>query len=483
MLIRMLTALVLAAPAPTPSPAPTSPPAPAGTVTVAAIDAAVRSYLEATGVPGVAVAVTRGRTVIHTGGYGHTAQGEAVTDRTVMAVASVSKSMTALAVLQLADAGRVELDTPVRTYLPEFRPADERVARVTVRQLLNHTSGLSDRTYRSFSGPLAHDPREAVALMRTARLAAEPGTRFEYHNPNYQVAARLVEVLSGLPFDAYLRQRVFGPLGMADSRSIDTSDELPPSSRGHLMVAGRPVALPEPPAFGAGSGAVLSTARDMAAWLVAQTGRGRGPAGAPVVSAAAVAEMHRPSAEGYGLGWHTGTTPSGKPLVEHDGDMMTFTAYQALLPASGYGIAVMANTGTLHRDAQTIGARLVDLVEGRTPPRPNTSLVWIDLALLALAAVVALLGARGIRRGRRWAAVRRPGWAIAARHLPYLLPSGLLIGLHRVVSLLYRGRDISWPQTAYLYPTLTLLLAVASAAGVAVVISRTTPLIRTPRRR
>ncbi|MFF3868762.1 serine hydrolase domain-containing protein [Micromonospora sp. NPDC001898] len=474
MLIRTLTAMILAATA--------APTAPAGEIAPATIDAAVQSYREATGVPGVAVAVTRGRTVIHTAGYGRTAAGEAVTNRTVMAVASVSKSMTALTVLQLVDAGRVQLDAPVRGYLPEFTLADERVAQVTVRQLLNHTSGLSDRTYKPFSGPPVRNLREAVASMRTARLAADPGTRFEYHNPNYQVAARLVEVVSGQPFDVCLRQQVFGPLGMVDSRTVNTADEVPSSSRGHLMIAGRPVAVPEPPAFGAGSGAVLSTAHDMAAWLVSQNDHGRGPDGRSVVSAAAVADMQRPSVDGYGLGWQSAATGSGAPLIEHDGDMMTFTAYQAILPAGGYGIAVMANTGTLHRDAQAIGARLVDLIEGRVPSRPNTSLVWIDVTILVLVLAVALLGARGIRRARGWAVNRRPDWGIAARLLPYLLPLALLVELHRVVSFLYRGRDISWLQTAYLYPTFTLLLAATSAAGIAVIASRLTMLVRTPPR-
>ncbi|MEU4831839.1 serine hydrolase domain-containing protein [Streptosporangium sp. NPDC023615] len=471
MLIRMLTALVLATPA--------APVAPAPHVAPATIDAAVRSYREATGVPGVAVAVTRGRTVIHAAGYGRTGQGGAVTDRTVMAVASVSKSMTALALLQLVDAGRIRLDAPVGTYLPEFTPADGRAGRITVRQLLNHTSGLSDRTNPSFSAPPVRTLREAVAAMRTAHLAAEPGSRFEYHNPNYQVAARLVEVVGGRPFDDYLRRHVFGPLGMADSRTVDTADELPPSSRGHLVVAGTALALPEPPAFGAGSGAVLSTARDMAAWLIAHNNEGRGADGASVVSAAAVAEMHRPSADGYGLGWQAGTSPSGTPLIEHDGDMMTFTAYQAVMPGSGYGVAVMANTGALHRDAQAIGARLVDLIEGRAPSRPATPLVWIDLATLVLVLGAASLGARGVGRARRWAADHRPAWQSAARLLPYLLPPALLVELHRLVSLLYRGRDISWPQAAYLYPALTLLLAVTSGAGVAVMACRLTSLRRT----
>ncbi|MBB4742224.1 CubicO group peptidase (beta-lactamase class C family) [Actinoplanes octamycinicus] len=468
--IRMLTALVLALP--------TAPPGPATTITPASIDAVVESYREATGVPGVAVAVTRGRTVVHVAGYGRTGQGEAVTDRTVMAVASVSKSMTALAVLQLADAGRIRLDEAVRTYLPEFVLADGRAGRITVRQLLNQTSGLSDRTNPSFSAPLVHDLREAVAAMRHARLDADPGTRFSYHNPNYQIAARLVEVVGGEPFDAYLRGHVFGPLGMTGSRTVTTADQLPASGRGHLMIAGRAVALPEPPAFGAGSGAVLSTAHDLAGWLIAQGNQGVAADGTRVVSAAAVAEMHRPGLAGYGLGWEADTSASGTALIEHDGDMMTFTAYQALLPTRGYGIAVMANTGTLHRDAQAIGARLVDLIDGRAAAPVSTPLAGIDLALLAGVLVVAAVGVRRICGSRQWAKVTRSRWRTVTTLVAPLLPLAVLVTLDRLVSGLYGGRDISWPQAAYLYPTFTLLLAVASAAGVTLALVRLAMLLR-----
>ncbi|MEV0752376.1 hypothetical protein [Streptosporangium sp. NPDC050280] len=91
----------------------------------------------------------------------------------------------------------------------------------------------------------------------------------------------------------------------------------------------------------------------------------------------------------------------------------------------------------------------------------------------------ALLGARGVGRSRRWAAHHRPVWQSAVRFLLYLLPPALLMELHRLVSLLYRGRDISWPQAAYLYPALALLLAVTSGAGIAVIACRLTFLLRT----
>uniref|UniRef100_UPI003672F721 serine hydrolase domain-containing protein n=1 Tax=Plantactinospora solaniradicis TaxID=1723736 RepID=UPI003672F721 len=470
MLIHALTALVLTAAA-----VPVPVPAHAPGVDATSIDAVVRAYRDVTRIPGVAVAVTLGREVVHTAGYGHTAEGDAVTDHTVMAVASLSKSVTALAVMQLVDAGRVGLDVPARDYLPEFTMADDRAAAITVRQLLDQTSGMSDRTYHSFSGPPLHTLREAVASMRDARLAADPGTRYEYHNPNYQVAARLVEVVSGQSFDEYLRHRVFRPLGMADSSTGNTADDLPPSGRGHLMIGGIPVALPEPPAFGNGSGGVLSTARDMAAWLITQNDQGHGPDGTPIVSPASVTEMHRPTAAGsYGLGWDIGRTPSGAPLIEHTGGLITVTAYQALLPTSGYGIAIMANAGSQYGDAPALGARLIELLEGRpvSPPVSPTPLIWIDVVLLLLALGVVFLSVRGVRRSRRWASHRRLRPATVARLLPYLLPLVFLLTMHEVVSFLYRGRDVSWLQAAYLYPTFTLLLVVAATGGIAVLVAR-----------
>ncbi|XTZ13273.1 serine hydrolase domain-containing protein [Micromonospora echinospora] len=473
-LIRALTALVLAVPA-------TPVHASAPLVDAASIDSVVEAYREATGIPGMAVAVTRGREVLRAAGYGHTATGAPVTDRTVMAVASLSKSVTALAVMQLVDAGRVRLDAPVREYLPEFTMADDRAAGITVRHLLDQTSGMSDTTYRPFSGPTRRTLREVVASLRTARLAAAPGARFEYHNPNYQVAARLVEVVGGQPFDDYLRRHVFRPLGMVDSRTGATADDLPPDARGHRMVAGTAVALPEPPAFGAGSGGVLSTAHDMAAWLVAQNDRGRGPDGTPVVSAAALAETHRRPATGsYGLGWTIGETPSGAPLVDHTGGLITVTAYQALLPASGYGVVVLANAGSQYGDAPDLGARLVDLIEGRpVSPAPSSApLVLIDVGLLQLTIGAGLLAVRGVRRSRRWAQRRRPGPAVLVRLLPYLLPLALLVWLHRVVSYLHRGMDISWLQAVHLYPTVTLLLAVGALGCVAVLVARVGRVLR-----
>src|SRR5690606_26629479 len=143
-------------------------------------------------VPGMALAITRGDRVVYLRGYGTAGRGRETTPRTRFPLASLSKSFTALAVLQLAERGLVDLDAPVRRYLPSFTLADPAAAaRVTVRHLLGHTSGLSDAGFR--------DPRRGfpttlsgrVSGLAVARPVGEPGAAFRYFNQNYEVLARL----------------------------------------------------------------------------------------------------------------------------------------------------------------------------------------------------------------------------------------------------------------------------------------------------
>ncbi|GII61101.1 serine hydrolase [Sphaerisporangium krabiense] len=458
MLRTVLTAICLALVPPVPVP-------PAAASLPASVDAYVERYRAATGLPGAAVAITKGTTVVHAAGYGRTAAGEPVTAGTPMAMASVSKSFTALAVMRLAERGRISLDQPVRRYLPEFTMADPRAAKITVRQLLDQTSGMADSAFHEKSAPQPETLEGAVARLRTARLAADPGTAFSYHNTNYQVAARLVEVVGGRPFADHLRENVFLPLGMRDSRTIDTDRDLPPSARGHLYVLGRAVALPEPAGFGNGSGGVLSTASDMARWLIAQQAGPLSPRG--------VAEMRTPSRSNpdYALGWMIGRTRHGARVLEHGGDLFTSTAHQLLMPESGYGVAVMANTGMAYADAHILMDGLVALIEGDAPPVPSSSpYLLTDVFFVLLTLVTVALAARGTARARRWAA-RRAGWR-RWPILPYLAPLAVcatLVPLHRVLA---RGRDATWVQLAYLYPSFMVWLATAAAACLVLVLAR-----------
>lgn len=425
-----------------------------------AVAAYVKHYREVTGLPGVAVAITKGTEVVLATGQGRTAGGEPVTADTPMAVASVSKSFTALVVVRLAEKGTIALDQPVRRYLPEFTMADPRAGKITVRQLLNQTSGMDDSAFREKSLAQPETLRGAVARLRDARLAAEPGTVYSYHNTNFQVAARLVEVVTGRPFAAYLDEQVFRPLGMRHSTTVDTDRDLPASARGHLYVLGRAVALPEPAGFGNGSGGMISTAGDMARWLIAQN---------TALPAGTVRELRTPSKqnEHYALGWELGVSGRGVPMVEHGGDLFTSTAHQVLIPGSGYGVAVMANTGLAFGDAHTLMRGIVAIIEGGAPEPPSRPAFVTDVLFALLTLLWVGLAVRGLARAGRWP-VRRRLW----RLVPYLLPVVLCVTIAPIHRFLARGRDAAWIQLGYMYPTFMVWLVTAAIAGVAVVAAR-----------
>ncbi len=125
--------------------------------------------------------------------------------------------------MQLVEAGRIELDAPVQTYLPEFSVADPSGARtITVRMLLQQTSGLADAGFPEMTLSQPATIAERVNGLREAELVSEPGTTFHYFNPNYAILARVVEVVSGRSFADYLHARVFTPIG--DERDDERGD-------------------------------------------------------------------------------------------------------------------------------------------------------------------------------------------------------------------------------------------------------------------
>lgn len=468
------------------SPTALAAPAAAVSLTPAAIDRFVNDYLDETGLPGAVVAVTRGDDVVHTAGYGHTAGGRRMTGATRVPVASLSKSMTALAVMRLVEDGKVDLDRPVRSYLPEFTMADGRAARITVRQLLNQTSGMADSAFPDLTLPQARTLKGAVARMRGARLAAEPGTRWSYHNPNYFVAARLVEVVTGEPFADRLRRDVFAPLGMTDSRSVDSTTDMPEDARGYVRAYGRVVERGHPRWFTAGGHGVVTTADDLARWLIAQNNGGVGADGRRVASARSVDLTHTPpKGENYAMGWSLGeATGDGEPPLQHTGELLTQNAIQLLLPERRIGIAVVSNTGMISGDDSAgIADGLRDLAEGRPPEIREPFTMTADPVLAALTLLALGLGTLGTVRASRWArrAAGRPLWRAGLRALPYAGLVALFPLLPELVGLLMR-REGTLDQVLYVWPALYVCAAGVSLAAAAVLAVRGVRTVRAVRR-
>ncbi|CDR04038.1 serine hydrolase domain-containing protein [Streptomyces iranensis] len=456
------------------------------TLNAASIDAYVKAYMERTDLPGAVVAVTRGDQVVHAAGYGHTAAGKAMTARTPVPVASLSKSMTALAVMRLVEAGRVDLDQPVHRYLPEFTMADRRAGKITVRQLLNQTSGMADSAYPDLTRPQAHTLTEAVADMRGARLAARPGTEWNYHNPNYFVAARLVEVVSGRPFADYLAAQVFRPLGMTHTESVDTTDDMPDHARGYVRAYGMLFPRSHPRWFTAGGHGVVTTADDLSQWLIAQNDQGVSAAGRRVVSARSVDVMHTPpKGREYAMGWSL--SPSGeKPRqIRHTGQLLTHNAIQTLLPDSRTGIAIVTNTGMISGDdAAVMLDGLVDLAQGKPPTVRTPFTMKADYVLAVLTLLAIALGVLGAVRSRRWArrTADRPLWRVGLRMLPCAVPIVLFAQLTDLAGL-FMNREGTLAQLGYAWPALVIWSAAAALASTVVIAARSLAVLRTRRTR
>jgi CubicO group peptidase (beta-lactamase class C family) len=451
---------------------------PGSALDAGAIERFVGDYQTRLGIPGVAIILTKGKEIVSVAGFGQDSRGQPITSRTMMPIASLSKSFTAMAVMQLVEAGKVQLDRPVREYLPDFALADSRAERITVRQVLDHTSGMADTTFHEKSGPRPESLAGGVALLRTAHLAGDPGSRARYHNPNYWVAARIVEVVSGESFDGYLRHHVFEPIGMPDTRTVGSLRQVPDLAEGHIRMYGYPLALPEPPWFLDGASGVVTTAADFAQWLILQNNGGQAVNGTRIISAAHIGEMHR------GLGWGTRSV-GGLQETEHSGWLFTFTAHQILLEKTGYGIAVLTNVGLglSPVDSQQMAQALAEMTTGTTPNRPARTALIVDSVLGGLTLLALALGLRSLVRAQGWGErrARRPAWRTILVLLRGLLPVALLLGLPALLSIVFGGRDGSWLQLLYLAPSLIIWLVVASLAGLAVIVARATQLLRRPR--
>ena len=437
-----------------------------------AVDGYVERQMAANRVPGLALAITHGDEVVYLEGYGTAGNGEPVTPRTQFCTASLSKGFTALAVMQLVEEGKVGLDEPVRTYLPGFATADQQLSgTITVRQLLNQTSGLADSGFPAYTLPQPDSLKERVESLRAAKLVSEPGTEFHYTDPNYAVLARLVEVVSGKSFDGYLRDRVFGPLDMADTTSLLASEEVPRAApnlaQGHVLAFGVPIERGEMDGFLGGSTGVISTAGDMANYLIMQNNGGRF-GGTELVGPKSVALMHTPPQgieSSYAMGW---TAPPGvKPsVVEHNGVLSVFHADAALLPDEGYGVVLLYNQSYALADFEGIKQGLLGLLEGKRPDAGGLDAGTIGIILAALTLLTTTLQVRGLLQLRGWAAKKRdtPVWRLAPGIAWKFVPAALLVGLQPLVAS-SAGRVFSYPQLFWAMPDVVAWLMLGAVLG------------------
>jgi CubicO group peptidase (beta-lactamase class C family) len=440
----------------------------------AAIERFVQKEMAAQRIPGLALGIVKGDRIVYLRGFGKADEsGRAVTSQTPFILGSVSKSFTALAIMQLVEAGKVELDAPVQRYLPWFRVADEEAsAQITVRHLLNQTSGLSTKTGRSFNG--SDDTSDAaietaVRKLRSAELTAPVGEKYQYSTINYSVLGLIVQTVAGRSYESYVQTQIFDPLRMRDSFTSEAAAEQEGLATGHNYWFGRPRAADLPynrrliPA-----GYLISSAEDMTHHLIAQLNGGRYRT-ASVLSPAGVAELHQPGAptpktRSYAMGWFVG--PINKiPAIYHQGEVPNFHANAVLVPESRTGVIVLMNSQnnvdlfSVDRMA-TISEGVTSLLEGREPSPPPSSIV--SFLIYAVLFAVIVLQLRGMTRSV--VALRRGGrvgpWWRIALSLAVSLAWALL-----VLVLLPKQFGVSLRVLAQGFPDLAYILIISGVVA------------------
>jgi CubicO group peptidase (beta-lactamase class C family) len=438
----------------------------------AAIERFVQEEMAAQRIPGLALGIVKDDRIAYMRGFGKADDsGRAVTPRTPFIIGSLSKSFTALAIMQLVEARRVELDAPVQRYLPWFRVADEEAsAKITVRHLLNQTSGLSTKTGRSFqgSGDTSDGALEkAVRKLSTAELTAPVGAKHQYSTINYSVLGLIVQTVSGQPYETYIQKRIFGPLEMRQSFTSEAAAQSHGLATGHNYWFGRPRVADVP--YNRGlipAGYLISSAEDMTHYLIAHLNDGHYGRTA-VLSPSGIAELHRPAVPtpaadtSYGMGWFVGPV-NGIPAVFHQGETFTYHANVVLVPRSKQGVVALMNAEnsldlfTRGRMA-TVAEGVVSLLQGQEPPSPPSRLpIFVAYALLLAVLAVQLGGmirsVAALRRGRAPRGRLGPWWHLGGSLLLNLGWAALILVLvpQRMLGLPLTVLAQGLPDFAYL---------------------------------
>lgn len=439
-----------------------------------AVDAYLAERIEATDTPGMAYAVVTQESVEHVGTMGHDGTGDPVTSSTPFLWGSVSKPVTASAVMTLVESGAIGLDDPVRAHLPSFTLAGPRATdQITVRHLLEHTSGIPDGTGITDRFDRVPDPYgDALAELAAVAPATQPGAAHEYASANYLVLGALVEEVTDRRFTEYLREHILEPLDMDDA--ITTPGEAETAlADGHGYAFGRPVGVPlsyDPagPSYGYLGGSV----EDLTHFAMAQLNGGR-YGGAQLLDAATtetmwtggarISDTHR-----YGLGWRDDDRNAdlGTRTIWHGGAVQGYHAMIVLLPDLDLGVVVLQNSYGYFQDADLAAAglgaaRILAGGDATTPPDDPTYLLVLSALVAVLAAVVAAIAwslhrVRRPSRGERRAPVlvRTACWVAASLILAWLaglaVPSAVGADL-RLIPLW--APDVGW-----------LLIAIVTAA-------------------
>lgn len=383
------------------------------------LDAYVERQMRRLHIPGASLAIVQDNHIVHMRGFGRARpNGPVPTPQTPFFIGSLTKSITALGVMQLVEARRVELDAPVQRYLPWFRVADPQAStQMTVRHLLNQTSSLplwqSEIAHADFDERPDATERQVRALS-TLKLSRPVGSACEYSNFNYNILGLIIESVSGESYADYVRNHILIPLEMRHSYTLKAEAKENGLAVGYRHWFSFPFPVPDfpVPVGMLPSGQLISCAEDMAHYLIAHLNGGR-YGKVQILSQTGIDEMHRGVMELkmgdisgglYGMGWFDIDLGRTK-TYSHGGNVPDFSAFMAIVPEQKKGVVLLLNADPygLPIITEEIGMGVTALLAGQPPPPIRLDFIqWVMRALpvIPLLQIIGVLAT--LRQTRRW---------------------------------------------------------------------------------
>ncbi len=346
---------------------------------VKVVEDLARDVTEKFGVAGLAIGIVKDGQVYARGfGVKDITTQEPVTANSLFHLASISKTFVATAVMQLVEWGRLELDTPLITYLPDFVLDDNRFRQITIRQMLSHTAGMPDTDDYGWDRP-EYDDRALeryVHSLANEKLIAAPGEKFSYSNIAFEVLGLLISRTSGLSFEACVEEHILRPLEMNHSTFLKMEVAPGHATTPHILLPPT-VVSPEYPynRAHAPSSTLHSSALELCNWASMNLSRGEFQ-GRRILQTTGIDEMWQPYQatgpkypdEFVGLSWFIDTSRDER-RIGHSGADIGFQSDMVLLPDRSMAVIVLANT--IPAPVNTLADTIVDILLGLEPDIPK----------------------------------------------------------------------------------------------------------------
>ena len=438
-----------------------------GSIDFASIDTYIQGQMRKHGLQGVSLAITENDQIVYLQGYGTAGNNQPMTAQTPMYIGSQSKSFAGLAIAQLIQAGKVELNTPVVDYIPEFSIADpEATQKITIYHLLHHISGLSEAGFTEVL-PEESTPQDLVVALQKAELTAPIGSTFQYFNYGYSLLSIVIENVSGMSYEAYLQENIFNPLDMNNTFTSPEKAQEYGLSQGYSRFFGFTVPARQPHrVYDLASGYLISTAEDLAHYSIALLNNGVYE-GNQLVPDNRFQMIFQPF-KGYGMGWFIGAN-----RIYHGGANETFRTELELFPSRNIGVVLLTNQGYMmdhfiSAPQMINGVRAIVLGQGAPAVSTGWSVRVIGYLLGVLVLGLILLSVKNFRdlstwreRSKSWSTGKRI-WDVA---ISFIIPTVILVVVLSQIKGFF-GTRFNWTYQILLMfrtlPDIAILMIVGS---------------------